>query len=554
MPTDPTPEAKTLALKYRPRRFAEVVGQEPIVRTLQRALEQGKIANGYLFTGPRGVGKTSTARLMAKSLNCENRQGVDPCNTCAICREIDHGNNMDVLEIDGASTRGIDAIRELREAVKYPPTRGRYRVYIIDEVHMLTKEAFNALLKTLEEPPSQVVFIFATTEPHRVPPTIISRCQRYDFRRISVAVISEALGRIAQESGINCTPEALRFIARQAEGSLRDAISLLEQVSAFAVEEMTEETVREVLGIPGSEVFTSMLTFIAQEDAAGAWNYLEQILAQGVDVGEYVEGLARCLRDLLLIKISGDAALVDASDAERSKLQELAEQFAERDLLRLQNMVLNEQRSLRFAGNQQLALEVLIMKLVRAGRAVELDEVLKAARRPVSPSRQQADTKPAPTFSPGAAAPSPAPSPSVSEPPREAPPIAPTPPTPDAEQTKLDLQTVRASWEQFLECVRKDRPSLAVFLAEGQLSSLRGNSIELVFSPRNGYHLEVLQREMERLRRCLGEVYGRKLDLQFTKAAREGEGHAVRGDDDVLAQPTTQKLLELFDGEVIYPA
>ena len=240
---------QVLARKWRPQTFEEVVGQEPITRTLQNALAQGRVAHAFLFSGPRGVGKTSVARILAKALNCVAGPTPHPDNTCEVCREITNGSSLDVLEIDGASNRGIDEVRDLREKIKYLPSQGKYRVYIIDEVHMLTKEAFNALLKTLEEPPAHAVFILATTDPHKVPVTILSRCQRYDFRRIPTGMIQEYLGKLAAQEGWHIDPEGLALVARAAEGGLRDAQGFLDQVVTFGGEGVTAAEIARILGV-----------------------------------------------------------------------------------------------------------------------------------------------------------------------------------------------------------------------------------------------------------------------------------------------------------------
>ncbi|HSF32095.1 MAG TPA: DNA polymerase III subunit gamma/tau, partial [Candidatus Tectomicrobia bacterium] len=247
------------ARKWRPQTFAELVGQEHVARTLQNALRQGRIAHAYLFSGTRGVGKTTTARVLAKALNCEQGPLPEPCNECALCQAITMGSSLDVLEIDGASNRGIDEIRDLREKIRYAPARSRYKVYIIDEVHMLTEHAFNALLKTLEEPPPQVVFIFATTEPQKVPITILSRCQRFDFRKVASAEIALCLEKIAEQESIRISREALHRIARRAEGSLRDAQTLFDQVVAFCGSEVREEDVGQLLGLAGEDQMLALL-------------------------------------------------------------------------------------------------------------------------------------------------------------------------------------------------------------------------------------------------------------------------------------------------------
>src|SRR5512136_1075662 len=257
-----------LARKWRPQLFEEVVGQRHITQTLQNAISQKRVAHAFLFTGARGVGKTSSARILAKALNCEKGPGTNPCNQCATCQEVTHGTSMDVIEIDGASNRGIDEIRELKENVRYTPAKSRYKIYIIDEVHMLTTEAFNALLKTLEEPPPHVIFVFATTEPHKIPLTILSRCQRYDFKRIPLASILEQLRTIATQEGMEISDQSLHLIAREAEGSMRDAQSLLDQVLSYAGQKVSDKEVIEVLGVIDRKILHDSIAALADGDQA----------------------------------------------------------------------------------------------------------------------------------------------------------------------------------------------------------------------------------------------------------------------------------------------
>lgn len=286
--------------QWRPQRFAEVVGQEHVTRTLRYALKKGKVAHALLFAGPRGTGKTSTARILAKALNCGNGPAPEPCNTCPECLAITAGTALDVLEIDAASRRGIDEMRELRERVKLAPVAARHKVYIIDEAHMLTTEAANALLKTLEEPPPRVYFILATTEPHKMPVTILSRCQRFDFRRIAAELITRHLERVLEATGGQATPAALKLIAQAAEGSLRDALGILDQVLALGEGEVEEETVADLLGKVRLSALEEMAAFLRRGDAAGALRLLQEIDQAGKDITLFVRDLLALLREEML--------------------------------------------------------------------------------------------------------------------------------------------------------------------------------------------------------------------------------------------------------------
>lgn len=293
---------KALYRKWRPQDFEGLIGQEHVSVTLKNAIVSGRISHAYLFTGPRGTGKTSTAKVLAKALNCETGPTATPCNHCRSCDLVNDGSAMDVYEIDAASNRGIDEIRDLRENVKFSPAQSRYKIYIIDEVHMLTNEAFNALLKTLEEPPAHVVFVLATTEPHRIPATILSRCQRYDFRRVGLRELTDHLAHIARESDIAATQEALRLIALQSDGGVRDAVSILDQCSVLGNDGVTEVEVRELLGLVGKEAVYSLFAAVAELDGAKALAVLEEQMVLGKDARQLLIELAGYCRSLMLFR------------------------------------------------------------------------------------------------------------------------------------------------------------------------------------------------------------------------------------------------------------
>ncbi len=402
--------AMNLPVKYRPKRFSEVTGQEHVTRTLYNALKSRRIASAYLFTGPRGVGKTTTARILAKGLNCEKGVTPEPCNECVVCREIDASRSMDVIEIDGASNRGIDQVRDLRENIRLMPTRGRYRVYIIDEVHMLTPEAFNALLKTLEEPPEHVVFIFATTEPRKVPETVISRTQRFDFRPLSLKEIQRRLQDIAEKEGIQASPEALQRIARYAHGSLRDAISLLEQLHVFAEGVIQPEDVVRLLGMVEDDQYIQLLDRILAQDVSGALRLVDTWFLQGISPQEFARGLEDALAQVLRAK----------AGIERNLFEEIAQKIAQEDLLALMRSALSLEESVRYSTFPRIWVDYHIARMCLLPRAVEIAEILRKSgvtvlRTPASPTSEQTAVVSEPT-------PSPAPSPS---PPRSVPPSAP---------------------------------------------------------------------------------------------------------------------------------
>src|SRR2546426_3426898 len=309
---------QVIARKFRPQVFEEVVGQKPIVQTLQNSIQMGRVGHAYLFSGPRGVGKTTTARILAKGLNCEEGPTITPCNACPSCLEIASGKSIDVFEIDAASNTGVDNIRELRESAKYAPARSRYKIFIIDEVHMLSTSAFNALLKILEEPPSHVVFIMATTERHKLPATILSRCQQFVFRTISSAEIQAHLRQIADREGVKIDDRALGYIVRASEGSMRDAQSLLDQVISFSGQEVVDEDVRDVLGFIPSEILDQTVDALAEHDSKALLNNIEILIDQGLNLQQYVREFISRVRDLLVLKLGLEEKVLGSAEEKRA--------------------------------------------------------------------------------------------------------------------------------------------------------------------------------------------------------------------------------------------
>ena len=587
------------SLKYRPQTFEDVVGQDHVSRTLRNALVRHRLANGYIFTGPRGVGKTTCARILAKAINCENPNDGNPCNTCKHCVEITGGRSLDVQEVDGASTRGIDAIRELREVVKYPPTNSNYRVYIIDEVHMLTKEAFNALLKTLEEPPPQVLFIFATTEPQKVPITILSRCQRYDFRMISTETMVARLKMISDKEGISITEEGLALISRKAAGSLRDSLSLLDQVSAFAEDEASIDLVRRVLGVLDATIYFELMHNVASQSAENLMNQANMLFSRGISISEFLHGLSEHVRNLLIVKVAGITDYLDVSDTDAKALQEQASYLEERDLLRMQNIVLETIREQRFVSNQLVSVELMLLKLARSTRALDLDAILSGKSTPapaipkavpsnLSPPSDKGDLapkkaapllKPTPTPEPEIAPVTPEavePEPvveavSITEPippaePEKAEEIIPEPtpePIPEAEEilvsesnppeadepSEIKIEELRQNWEKFIESLGKISQSTSAFMSEGTPASFEKGCLTVSFAPEQKYHIQTLSKNTDDIHKIASEVFGTKMTILLLE--ENGRKPKQRKEDEILAHPTSQHLLDIFDGEII---
>ena len=367
-----------LARKWRPQLFEEVVGQRHITQTLQNAISQKRVAHAFLFTGARGVGKTSSARILAKALNCETGPGINPCNECTTCQEVTHGTSMDVIEIDGASNRGIDEIRELRENVRYTPAKSRYKIYIIDEVHMLTKEAFNALLKTLEEPPPHIVFIFATTEPHKIPATILSRCQRYDFKRIPFQEVVGSLKRIVGEEAIQISPRGLLAIAQESEGSLRDAESLLDQVIAYSGKTIHDEDISEVLGLIDRKMLSDTIDAIADRDVERCMKVIERVYHFGVDLQHFSRELLQYLRNLILVKVSQHPeGLMELPEEEFMLVKKQAEKFEFEQLNYLFTLLLKGEQETAQSTFPRTMLEVTLIRMATLRPLLPIDEMVK---------------------------------------------------------------------------------------------------------------------------------------------------------------------------------
>jgi DNA polymerase-3 subunit gamma/tau len=410
---------QVIARKYRPQVFDEVVGQRLITETLKNAILQDRVAHGYIFSGARGVGKTSTARILAKSLNCVQGPTLTPCGECPSCLEIAAGNSVDVFEIDAASNRGIDEIRELRQTVRYLPARDQYKVFIIDEVHMLTTEAFNALLKTLEEPPPRSLFILATTEPHKLPATIQSRCQHFAFRLLDYAEIYARLEAVSAAEKIQADEGALGALAQAAEGSLRDALSLLDQVIAACGERLEESRVRQLLGVVPVRLLREITEAIHAADARRVLELVNQLAAEGYELAHFCGEYTRYVRNLMVAKSCGrESALLQVPNDERQGLAELAQLFSEEDLARFFQILLRTEGELRYSLEPRFHLEMGLMKLAQARKLASLESLL-AELRTSGPAGKQEGTLPRATAapSPGASAPVKAQGPPGSQPP-----------------------------------------------------------------------------------------------------------------------------------------
>ena len=424
--------------KFRPDTFSEVKGQEHIVTTLTNQIKADRIGHAYLFCGTRGTGKTTVAKILAKAVNCEHPIDGSPCNECDVCKAISDGTSMNVIEIDAASNNGVDNIREIREEVSYRPTQGRYKVYIIDEVHMLSTGAFNALLKTLEEPPSYVIFILATTEVHKIPITILSRCQRYDFRRITIDTIASRLKKLTEMENVEAEDRAIRYIAKAADGSMRDALSLLDQCIAFYLgETLTYDKVLENLGAVDTEVFGQLLRHIAADEVTAVIHQLEEMIIQGRELGKFVTDFVWYMRNLLLIQTSENPEeVIDVSTENRKLMEEEAQMIETETLMRYIRVLSELSNQIRYSSQKRVLVEVALIKLCRPEMETNLDSVLDRIRVLEKKMEQGIPMMQAPASA------------GVSQ--QAAPVVQSTPEEKPEKAATQDLQTVMAQWKSIV--------------------------------------------------------------------------------------------------------
>ena len=380
---------KVLSLKYRPQNFLEVVGQEHVTQTLVNAFKKDRVGQGYIFTGPRGVGKTTTARILAKGLNCKDSKDGNPCNKCNICHEITEYRNLDVLEIDGASNRGIEEIRNLRELIKFTPMNASYKIFIIDEVHMLTNQAFNALLRTLEEPPPHGKFIMCTTDIHKVPDTIISRCQRFDFNRISINDIKESINSVLKKEKLDSDVESIEAIATKSEGSMRDALSILDQVIAFSDSKINFKDVEKILGLVSSEVYFQLTDSIKDKNAELLLEALTEIRNGGIPVNDVVKGLNVHIRNLMYASLNDGVNVLDISDDLKNKYIESSKLWDLRDLLRITEVINDLEININRSNQPYIMFEITTFKLLEMDQTIFIEELLNKSFTPTGDGQKK---------------------------------------------------------------------------------------------------------------------------------------------------------------------
>src|SRR5829696_6078545 len=506
----------TLYRKWRPRRFGEVVGQEPVVRTLSRAIETGRVSHAYLFSGPRGTGKTSTAKVLAMGLNCAKGPTPEPDGTCESCRAIVNNSSLDVVEMDAASNRGIDEIRDHRDRVNLAPVAGRMKVYIIDEVHMLTAEAFNALLKMLEEPPEHVIFVLATTEKHKVLPTIISRCQSFDFRRPSVETLVAKLAEISEAEGIEVEPAALTLIAREGRGSFRDAEGLLDQLSSFAEGGISASMVRELLGGVGPASLIETTYALYERRAADALRLVDRLAGEGKDLGQFVSELLAHLRNLMLLPYAPEVALAEVGADERAPLEEQANAVPTAEVVRLVEALDDSLGRIKRGGDPKLELELVFIKLTRdytepdmTNLLGRLEELEKAVQNGGFATPENIAEEPRPAEREVAEPDAPSEEESVSE------------ESGDGQETGVDLAS---EWRGIMGELKRRRQALtAAVYGEARVEGFDGTVLLLVYPEEQNFHVGMAKDpgHVQKLSAVLEERLGSRPRLEIKASGQE---------------------------------
>jgi DNA polymerase-3 subunit gamma/tau len=556
-------EYQVVARRFRPQRFEDIVGQESTVQTLKNAITMNRIAHAYLFSGPRGIGKTTIARIYAKALNCKEGPTEKPCGKCPNCVEIAQGGSLDVLEIDGASNRGIDQIRDLKENVKYAPAGSRFKIYIIDEVHMLTNEAFNALLKTLEEPPAHIKFFFATTEQNKLPATILSRCQKFELRRITSKDIVSRLVMIAGNDGIQIDEDSLAAVARAGLGSMRDSESVLEQLISYCGKKITYDKVSETLGIVEDDTYFEIAGAVNKEDMGALIGIVERIADDGKDFARFLAGLTGHFRALLIRKIAqDDRSLFDMPKETLKKLSQQEKQFSEEELCALTDLCAKTELELKQAISVRVVVEMALIKMAKVRGKVSIHDLIGRVER----------------LSQGFVMPAPAPKGAAGAGCAPAQPAAAGTEKQQAEMHRKpadkvslgpdkDILRIHDAWADIILEFAKEHPMVKTFLAEGRILGYEDGTLIVGFTRENMFHKEALSDKpnLVLVQKKLSEKLGReiRLHLDLIEDDQKERGkhvrHVVRPEADVQApknedahnHPHVKEVLDIFEGKVV---
>jgi DNA polymerase-3 subunit gamma/tau len=528
-----------LARRWRPQQFNDLIGQEHVSKTLANAIESGRIAHSYIFAGPRGIGKTTTARILAKALNCEQGPTTTPCDTCSPCQSIIKGTSLDVLEIDGASNRGIDEIRNLRENIRFTPSQGKYRIYIIDEVHMLTKEAFNALLKTLEEPPRHAIFIFATTEIFRVPATILSRCQRFDFKRIPIKTIIDHLQRICAAENIQVEPDALLQIAKKADGSMRDAQSILDQIISYSGEKISAVQVNTALGIINQELYFKFTEKIRQRDNNALLLLCQQVNSEGYDLGEFLAGFEEHFRNLLVAKSLQSVELIHVAEHYHQQYLQESKNFDLSDLLMYLQIIAEMQQEIKWTLQPYLKFELGLLKMAQSPSSLDIEKLLDK----LNLLKKKADQS-------GSAAHQAAPSPAAETIMEE--PVS----------FNFSLDGIQQLWPQLVDRFRQTKVNLGNAMEFGIPDKLENSILTVRYDSIDSFHHTWLNKNKKHVEDALGDIFKQSVHIETelqsnpdqqprkssTAADNKRDLHKLIKEDELLNKLITDLGLELTRG------
>lgn len=510
-----------LARKYRPQNFEQLVGQSHITELLRKSIESGRIAHAFLFCGPRGIGKTSCARILAKSLNCQNGPTLKPCGECSACVEIANGNSFDVIEIDGASNRGIDEIRTLRENVKFAPSYGRYKIYIVDEVHMLTSDAFNALLKTLEEPPEHVKFIFATTEIQKVPATILSRCQRFDFKRIQVEIIMANLKSICEKEGLKANEEALFAIAKASQGSMRDSLSILDQLSALSDKGIDAADVFSMLGMVEIEFLFDLTDALIARSCVKALDIFNQIIERGKDIKQLGKDLTEHFRHLMIVKVGGVSlnGLIDYPAGVKQRLALQAEKITIAGILKAIELFIEAQETAKVMETLRMPLEIAFAKLTYGGASGTISNAVSNAV-----SKSSAVSTPIPKA--------------------QAKPVAEEEPK---RMIKVEtLEDIKVNWNALTHKVSRQKMALATYLQDGMPNEFKSGKLIIGFSKANAFSCDTLSAKdnLRFIENLLSETLNQTVSIVFKIVEHDVSGA-------IHEEPVVRSALQMFGGKVV---